>query len=171
MLRIMVIQIPKFLFIPFKIFFLPVIIIITLVYGGKAFLDYSKIKQQYLEALRENLHSLSLAKNLAVIPIAGNMAYRERAKKFLLCYCFLLKSNSGMSAEELNIAAQKYIKKRFAVEIDFNADESLDILKEFDIIFANEGRYKVAKIDEALWTIDHIWDELYQAPSADSISL
>ena len=31
--------------------------------GEKAFLDYSKIKSQYLETLRENLYSLNLARN------------------------------------------------------------------------------------------------------------
>lgn len=165
LLRALVVQIPKFLALPFKIFFLPLIIVITLVYGGKAFLDYSKIKQQYLEALRENLHSLSLAKNIGVIAVGGNMVAQEKLKKFIIAYSFLLKSNTGMTHEVLNSSARTYIKKHFVTDVDFHVEESLELLREFDLLFPKGDRLTVANIEEALWTLDHIWDELYQAPA------
>lgn len=165
LLRALVVQIPKFLALPFKIFFLPLIIVITLVYGGKAFLDYSKIKQQYLEALRENLHSLSLARNIGVIAVGGNMVSQENLKRFIICYSFLLKSNTGMTSEALKKAIQSYVKKHFVTDINFNVEESLEILKELDVVFPKGDRWTVAKLKESLWTLDHIWDELYQAPA------
>jgi hypothetical protein len=171
LLRTMVIQIPKFLALPFKIFFLPLIIVITLVYGGKAFLDYSKIKQQYLEALREHLHSLSLAKNSALLALSGSMTSQENVKKFLICYAFLLKSNTGMTSSDLSDAICKYVNKRFASKPKFDVQEGLELLKELDVVFEKDGgKHTVASIDEALWTLDHIWDELYQSPTSSSSS-
>ncbi|MDF1663798.1 MAG: DUF3754 domain-containing protein, partial [Planctomycetota bacterium] len=161
LLRALVVQIPKFLALPFKIFVLPLIIVITLVYGGKAFLDYSKIKQQYLEALRENLHSLSLARNIGVIAIGGNMVSQENLKRFIICYSFLLKSNTGMTSEALNKAVRNYVKKHFVTDINFNVDESLEIPSRGP----ERPLRTVAKLKESLWTLDHIWDELYQAPA------
>lgn len=165
LLRTLVIQVPKFLALPFKVILIPMMIIIGIVYGGKALLDYSKIKSQYIEALRENLYKLNIAKNAAVLSSLKDEITEETIKSILLAWTFLHKSPQGMKAQQLRKAIARYTKRCFVVPAEPNEERALELLREYHLLVEpRDGRQRVAGLDEAIWTLDHTWDELFQAP-------
>lgn len=169
LLRTLFLHVPKLIAVPFKVLLLPLGLLVAIIYGGKAFLDYSKIKSQYLETLRENLYSLSLAKNRGVLAMLEQEMVDESVKLFALAWTFLSRAGPGLTEGELRGAIEGYIERCFVRPTRFRTRRALDLLRELSLLEEDPGgKLRVKPLDEALWTLDHIWDELYEAPARPS---
>jgi len=166
LVRLLASAIPKLITIPFKVLFFPLLIGVGAVYGGKALLDYSKIKSQYLEALRQNLYALSLGKNATVLSLLRDAVTDESTKGLCLAYAFLLSSPTPHSSESLDACVEQYAALHHATVADFDVEAALEHLRESDLLIESEQGLSAVSLDEALWTLDHIWDELYEAPGS-----
>lgn len=155
----------KLIAVPFKIFLLPVVLILGLFYGGKTLLDYSKIRAAYVTALAERLYAITMASNRAVLARLADMAGEEDTKEFLIAYALLHAQGPVASAEELQRRAEAFVWERYRARVRFDVEDALHKLDELAITWRKpDGRLGVVPLEAALRTLDRTWDELYTAP-------
>jgi hypothetical protein len=157
--------------IPFKIFLLPLIILLGGgIYGGKTLLDYSKIKASYLMALMEQLYSLHIASNRGVLIHLADLVAEEEAKEILIGYALLAASGpTGCTPEQLAAAARAWVSRTYAVDVDFDVADALAKLDErhLSCVLPDGTTRTAAPVGEAVATLDRIWDDLYErSPTA-----
>jgi hypothetical protein len=156
----------KILAVPFKIVLLPLVVVVGAIYGGKTFLDYSKIRASYVTALAENLYAITMASNRAVVSRLSSMAGEEDSKEVLIGFALLHHAGrQGLTPDELRARAEAFVWDRYRARVRFDVEDSLGKLEDLGLVRRLEGgRRRATPIDEALGQVDQVWDEVYVAP-------
>lgn len=158
----------KFLALPFKVVLLPILLIVGGVYGGKTYLDYSRIRASYITALAQHLYAITLATNRAALGRVAQLAGEEDAKEVVLAYGLLLQAGpGGLSPDELQARAEAFVWERYRARVTFDLPDALAKLDELAIGWRGpDGRLSAVALEAALRSVDQAWDELYAAPRA-----
>ncbi|MCA8924532.1 MAG: DUF3754 domain-containing protein [Planctomycetes bacterium] len=155
----------KLIAVPFKLFLLPVVLLVGVFYGGKTLMDYSKIRAAYVTALAERLYAITMASNRAVLARLADMAGEEDTKEFLIAYALLYAQGPVASLEELQQRAEAFVWDRYRARVRFDVEDAVHKLDELAITWRKaDGRLGVVPFEAALRTLDGTWDELYSAP-------
>lgn len=159
-------SVAKLLAVPFKILFLPLIVVIGGIYGGKTVLDYSKIRASYVTALAEHLYAITLASNRAVLSRAATLAGEEETKEILIAYTLLLGAPHGLTPAALAARANAFVWDRYRARIQFDVRDAVAKLEEFGLAWRGEDDLlRAVPIPAALRKVDGVWDELYAPPT------
>ncbi len=115
---------------PFKAFLWPLaLVILGIVYGGKTFLDYRKIRDSYLTTMARNLYFLNVANNMSVVSRLADKIGEEETKEVLLAYHVLHRAPRPLRRAELRIEVERYLAARFSVAVAFDVDDALTRLE------------------------------------------
>jgi hypothetical protein len=157
---------PKIAIMPMKVLLLPALVLLGTVYGGKTFLDYTKIRASYLTALVEHLYSLHIATNHSVLTHVAELSAEEEAKEILVAYAFLhAAGEAGRGPEGLGQDAGAWIKRVYGIDVAFDVPDALAKIEERGLgrLMADKSTRVVLPLDDAIATLDRTWDDLYQS--------
>jgi hypothetical protein len=148
---------------------LPLIVLVGGVYGGKTFLDYTKIRVSYMTELARHLYELSVATDGAVLARLAQMAAEEEAKEILLGWTFLHAAGpDGRTPSELDDGVKAWLRARLGESVWFDIGDALSTLDERGLLRPRvEGsRARIALApDEACRALDKAWDDIYTPPA------
>ena len=159
-------SVAKLLAVPFKIVLLPLVLLVGAIYGGKTFLDYSKIRASYVTVLAEQLYAITMASNRAVISRAATMAGEEDSKEVLVAYAILHHvGRGGLTRDALQARAEAFVWDRYRARVAFDVEDAERKLDDLGLIErASGGRLVAISLEDALRQVDRAWDEVYTPP-------
>ncbi|MBH0028715.1 DUF3754 domain-containing protein [Pseudoalteromonas sp. SWN29] len=140
------------------------------VFGSFIFKEWSKFKNRkikFMKALSDNLYFKNLDNNAGVFHTLIDAAEEEDIKEALLAYTFLLKSESGLSAQMLDEQIEHWFKSKYQCSLDFEITDALEKLVRMRLVTCSneiEGAdvYSALNLDHAKTILDERWDNLFQ---------
>jgi hypothetical protein len=160
--------ITKLIAVPFKLFLLPIALLVTVFYGGKTAMDYGKIKSDYVTALAEHLYAITLASNRAALGRLSRMAGEEDTKEALIAYALLRAEPEGLSPPALRQKAADLVWDRYRARVRFDVEDALRKLIELELVVEETTpagpHLRALGLDESLRHVDKAWDDLYSPP-------
>jgi hypothetical protein len=99
-------------------------------------------RNKYMMTLANNLYFHNLDNNRGSIMNLLDLAESEESKETFLSYIFIYK-HKEISRENLDMEIEKYIFKEFGVKIDFEIDDAIRKLKEWELVRFEDGVFKI----------------------------
>ena len=120
-----------------------------------------------MKALSDNLYFKNLDNNAGVFHTLIDAAEEEDIKEALLAYTFLLKSESGLSAQMLDEQIEHWFKSKYQCVLDFEISDALEKLVRMRLVTCSneiEGNevYSALSLEHAKTILDKRWDNLFQ---------
>ena len=115
-----------------------------------------------MKALSDNLYFKNLDNNAGVFHTLIDAAEEEDIKEALLAYTFLLKSESGLSAQMLDEQIEAWFKTKYKCELDFEISDALEKLTRMRLVTCTNDVYSAINLDHAKTILDERWDNLFQ---------
>ncbi len=147
----------------------------TVALGGFIFKQWSKLKNRridYLKTLSESLYFRTVADGPGVFHILLSSAEEQEVNEVLIAYRLLLATDAAPTTDELDFAAEQWLRTSLETDIDFEVDDALGKLSRLGLATADsDGRWIPARLDEALVRLDGHWDDLFSfdaIPAADT---
>ena len=134
------------------------------VFGSFIFKEWSKFKNRkikFMKALSDNLYFKNLDNNAGVFHTLIDAAEEEDCKEAILAYTFLLKSEKGLSAEELDEQIEQWFVDNYQCELDFEIADALDKLVRLKLVEYSKDRYTARSLKDAKSELDKRWDNLF----------
>lgn len=137
----------------------------------KGVFSFLASKTHYLQSLSSNLYFQNLANNSAAIAWLIDAAEAEEVKETLLAYALLyLHRQQPLTQEELDRAAEQWLREKFGLEVDFEVDDAVRKLVEKGLVrvqpAADSPRLVVEDLKEAIHKLDDVWDNFYDGQAA-----
>jgi hypothetical protein len=125
-------------------------------------------KDKYQLSLTRSLYFQNLDNNAGVMFRLLDDAEDQEFREAALAY-FLLWKNAGpegWTVEQLDLAAEEFLMKTCAVQVDFEIADALRKLMAMKLIAPTAGdRWLALSLDHALATLDATWDGIFQKNS------
>jgi hypothetical protein len=83
-------------------------------------------------------------------------------KETILAYTFLYKSDTPLTAEELDTQIESWFETTLKTNLDFDVKDALAKLKQTGLGIETNGKWEVVPLDKALVTIDALWDGVFE---------
>jgi len=113
-------------------------------------------KIAFLQLLTRSLYFRSLDNNAGVFHRVLDSAEEEDSAEAILAYVQLYRGGSQTQAE-LDASIERWMRARFGVEVDFDAEDGLAKLSRFGLAEQVEERWQVLAPSEALVLLDRRW--------------
>ncbi len=114
-------------------------------------------RAKYSAILTRNLYFYSLDTNMGALTYIIDSAETEECKEAMLAYFFLI-TNGQCSREELDDCIEKYIKKQYAVPMDFEIDDGLRKLHQAGLLSEDKEKISAVSVQEALKKLKQQWN-------------
>ncbi|MEI8705766.1 TMEM143 family protein [Pseudoalteromonas sp. B62] len=135
------------------------------VFGSFIFKEWSKFKNRkikFMKALSDNLYFKNLDNNAGVFHTLIDAAEEEDIKEALLAYTFLLKSESGLTAQTLDEQIEHWFKSKYQCDLDFEISDALEKLVRMRLVTCTSDVYSAINLEHAKAILDERWDNLFQ---------
>ncbi|MCD0470802.1 TMEM143 family protein [Flavobacterium sp. JAS] len=119
-------------------------------------------KIKYSKILSDSLYFKNLGNNSGAFYSLLNSSEEEVLKETILAYTFLYKSNKPLMAEELDSQIESWFETNLKTDLDFNVKDALEKLKNIGLGIETNGKWDVLPLDQALITIDELWDGVFE---------
>ena len=132
--------------------------------GAYLFRQYNNFvnkKIKYAKMLSDSLYFKNLGNNSGAFYSLLNSSEEEVLKETILAFAFLNRSQTPLTAEELDAQIEDWFKEKHNTELDFNVTEALSKLKATGLGKETNGKWEVLPIDQALIRIDEICDGVF----------
>ena len=133
--------------------------------GMNSFFGFQRAKHKHLSSMIRNLYYLTLANNGSVLNRLVDSAEEEEYKETMLAYFFLwrrLDEPEEWTMERLDSHIEAFLKSVSNVEINFEIADALGKLFRLGLARRDaKGRLHAVTIDQALETLDRLWDNLF----------
>ncbi|MDX2494085.1 MAG: TMEM143 family protein [Desulfuromusa sp.] len=135
---------------------------------------YKNRKIKFMKTLGDSLYFKNLDNNAGVFYHIIADAEEEEFKEALLGYLFLLKSDAGLTATELDTTIEEWFTETYATPINFEIDDALDKLKRLKLCHVvendqtGESRWKALPLLDACRQLDQLWDDFFQVHLPDA---
>lgn len=144
-------------------------IIALLSAGGIASRTWAKFKRlvsRYTTVLTESLYYKNLDNNFGVIHFLIDGVEQQEVKEALLAFAILSRDSAWLAEAELDNRTEAWLKDRFDVDCDFECDDALSKLENWQLVEVNGAgpgkRYRAIAINDALQRIDERWDRAFE---------
>ncbi len=130
--------------------------------------SYKNRKIKFMKALGDNLYFKNLDNNAGVFYHIIADAEEEEFKEAILGYCFLVKSESGLTAAALDEAIENWFKVTFDTPLYFEIDDALGKLKRLKLCKAagtdetGAPIWTAVSLAEACERLDCLWDNFFK---------
>jgi len=139
----------------------------TIGYGVKAFLGYLNTKDKYQLSLTRSLYFQNLDNNSGVFFRLLDEAEEQEFREAVLAWWLLWRQRAGgddggMTSRQIDRAAEKFLRERCNLKVDFEIDDALDKLRRHNLIEALPGeKWRAIAISAALYELDRAWDNFF----------
>ncbi|MCX6231839.1 MAG: TMEM143 family protein [Bacteroidetes bacterium] len=130
-------------------------------YLFRQYSDFVNKKIRFSKMLSDSLYFKNLGNNSGAFYSLLNASEEEEHKEFMLAYTFLNKSQTPLTAEELDMRIESWFKTALKTDLDFDVEDSLLKLKNIGLCNESNGKWEVIPLNEALIRIDEIWDGIF----------
>lgn len=125
-------------------------------------LKYEATNLRYQKRLADTVYFRNLANNAGVLDLLIGAGEDQDAKEALLAYWALNRAGRAMRKEEIDAAAEAFLRERFGFLVDFDIVDALLKLEARELISRSGDDYVAASPTEALARLDAAWDSLFQ---------
>ncbi|RED22074.1 uncharacterized protein DUF3754 [Flavobacterium cutihirudinis] len=138
-------------------------------YCFRQYNNFVNKKIRYSKLLSDSLYFKNIGNNSGAFYSLLNSSEEEVLKETILAYSFLYKSESPLTAEELDSQIETWFNEELNTDLDFNVKNALSKLKSIGLGIENDGKWSVIDLDKALVTIDELWDNVFEYNVAQKI--
>jgi hypothetical protein len=148
----------------------------TIGYGVKAFFGYLNTKDKYQLSLTRSLYFQNLDNNSGVFFRLLDEAEEQEFREAVLAWWLLWRQaaagdDGGWTARQIDRAAEKLLRERCNLKVDFEIDDALDKLRRLNLIEALPGeKWRTVSIASALYELDRAWDNFFKYHQAEEPS-
>ncbi len=125
-------------------------------------LKYEATNLRYQKRLSDTVYFRNLANNAGVLDLLIGAGEEQDAKEALLAYWALNRAGRAMRKEEIDVAAESFLRERLGFTVDFDIIDALTKLLQRGLVSHNGGDYAAVAPTEALSRLDAAWDDLFQ---------
>jgi hypothetical protein len=141
-------------------------------YAVRSFFSYLRTREKHQLYLTRNLYYRNLDNNAGVIYHLLAEAEEQEFREIVLAWWLLWRGGlSGASAEQIDAAAEEWLKRRCDIQADFEIGDALEKLERLGLARRNSDHWRAVSMEEALQTLDRAWDEQFAYQSANSASI
>ena len=124
----------------------------------------------YLQKYAYQLYYHTLASNFAAVNSLVTAAEEQEVKEFVVGYFAALTRNDWSTEDEIDVAAEAFLKREFGLDVDFESADALRKLHEKNMIEERERvdekgnivvEYRAKSLDDALVELDEQWDDFF----------
>ena len=139
----------------------------TIGYGVKAFFGYLNTKDKYQLSLTRSLYFQNLDNNAGVFFRLLDEAEEQEFREAVLAWWLLWRQagsddDGGWTAQQIDRAAEKLLRERCNLKVDFEIEDALDKLRRLNLIEALPGgKWRPVTISAALCELDRAWDNFF----------
>lgn len=136
---------------------------LVLGYGYKQWAGYQYQKKHYTTRLAESLYYQNLDSNAGVLTRLLDEAEEQDCREALLAYFYLWRygNDNGWTADQLDDYAEIDLEHKINLKFDFEVDDALAKLEKLHLVRKIDDRYVAIPIQQALATIDEVWDNIF----------
>lgn len=131
-------------------------------YCFRQYNNFINKKIRYSKTLSDSLYFKNVGNNSGAFYSLLNSSEEEALKETILAYTFLHESENALTSEELDNKIESWFETELKTDLDFDVNDALLKLKNIGLGFENNGKWKVIPLNEALVTIDALWDNVFQ---------
>lgn len=131
-------------------------------YGVKSFLGYLRTKDKYRLNLTRNLYYQNLDNNAGVLFRLLDEAEEQELREAILAYALLRRrsGDEGWTAQQLDRAAEDYLRGVLGVDVDFEIHDAIDKLERLGCISqVDDGRWTAVSLDKAIASVRERWQQ------------
>ena len=142
----------------------------TICYGVKAFMGYLNTKDKYQLNLTRSLYFQNLDNNAGVFFRLLDEAEEQEFREAVLAWWLLWRQSvggddGGWTAPQIDRAAERFLRQRCNLKVDFEIEDALDKLRKMNLIEALPGgKWRIVYISAALYELDRAWDSFFTYP-------
>ena len=147
-------------------------------YGLRSFHGYLRTREKYQLSLTRHLYFQNLDNNAGVIYHLLAEAEEQEFREIVLAWWLLWRGGqSGATTDQLDAAAETWLRKRCGLTVDFEVSDALGKLNRLGLAQctqarnASEGscrRWQAVTIEQALATLDRAWDACFDYPPSST---
>jgi hypothetical protein len=132
-------------------------------YGVRSFHGYLRTREKYQLNLTRSLYFQNLDNNAGVLYHLVNEAEEQEFREVVLAYWLLWRGGlQNARADELDTAAETWLKERCNLIVDFEVSDALAKLRRLGLAESSpSGRWRAVPIETALASLDRAWDEQF----------
>jgi hypothetical protein len=131
--------------------------------GGFIVSQWVRFQRQSLlhqKILSDNVYYRNVNNNAGIFDYIIGEAEEQECKEAFLAYYFLLKDGAP-NEDALSQRIEAWLKKTLGTDIDFECDDALAKLDRLGLLKRNGDKLSVLPLDEALISLDRIWDNFF----------
>ncbi|MES1158434.1 MAG: DUF3754 domain-containing protein [Terricaulis silvestris] len=117
---------------------------------------------RYQKQLADTVYFRNLANNAGVLDLLVAEGEDQDVKEAFLAYWMLLRAGKPMTKEELDKAAEAFLRERFQLDIDFEIGDAIGKLERLGIIVHEGETYRALDTASALAKLDAAWDAYFK---------
>jgi hypothetical protein len=125
-------------------------------------LKYETQTLRYQKQLADTVYFRNLANNTGVIDLVVGAGEEQDVKEALIAYWALRRAGGALTKEEIDAAAEAFLRERFAIEIDFEVSDALAKLERLELVSRDGDHISSLTPAEALAKLDARWDGLFK---------
>lgn len=133
--------------------------------GGFLFQQWVRYQRQELihhKTVADNVYFRNIANNGGIFDYIVGSAEQQEWRETLLGYYFLLTAKAPMAEDELNRRIEAWLKERFRIGVDFEADDAVMKLEHLRLLKRDGGKLSVLPLGSALERMDELWDNIFK---------
>lgn len=132
-------------------------------YGFKSFHGYLRTRDKHQLSLTRQLYFQNLDNNSGVIYHLLAEAEEQEFREVILAWWLLWRGGqAAVTAEQLDAAAERWLRESCGVHADFEVADALAKLERLGLAFVSPaGRWRAVTIEQALETMDRAWDSAF----------
>jgi hypothetical protein len=124
-------------------------------------MKYETQNLRYQKQLADTVYFRNLANNAGVIDLVVGAGEEQDLKEALVAYWALRAAGGALEKDEIDRAAEAFLRDQFGLAIDFEVSDALAKLERLDLISRNGDRIISLAPAEALARLDARWDGLF----------
>lgn len=124
-------------------------------------LKYEAQTLRYQKQLADTVYFRNIANNSGVLDLLIGAGEEQDAKEAFLAYSILRREGRPLVKAELDNFCEALLRKRFALEIDFEIHDALSKLERLGLVTREGEAFAAVAPAEALAKLDTAWDGLF----------
>lgn len=125
-------------------------------------LKYETQTLRYQKRLADTVYFRNLANNTGVIDLVVGAGEEQDVKEALIAYWALRRAGGALTKDEIDAAAETFLRERFGLEVDFEVSDALAKLERLELVSRDGDRLTALPPHEALAKLDARWDGLFK---------
>ncbi len=130
-------------------------------------LKFDRQRLFYQKQLADTVYFHTIANNAGVLHGLIGAAEEQDVKEAMLAYHTLL-AGGPMTREELDKAAEAFLRETFNMDVDFEIGDALGKLERLSLVTKKGDAYTAAPLPDALAQLDAAWDGYFHFRKAAS---